>query len=86
MPRRWELRHQGTRHTKARRTALTRQACAAHHSSIDAGVRWAAACAGIDVTSFWAKRGYCADACLPPEAWALLVDGFGNSRVMSKEI
>tara|TARA_B100000795_G_C22364197_1_gene273623 strand:+ start:80 stop:238 length:159 start_codon:yes stop_codon:yes gene_type:complete len=49
-------------------------------------VRWAAACAGIDVTSFWARRGYCADACLPPEAWALLVDGFGNSRVMSKEI
>ena len=54
--------------------------------STHAGVRWAAACAGIDVTSFWAKRGYCADACLPPEAWALLVDGFGNSRVMSKEI
>ena len=49
-------------------------------------MRWAAACAGIDVMPFWAKRGYCADACLPPEAWALLVDGFGNSRVMSKEI
>jgi hypothetical protein len=43
-------------------------------------------CAGLDCVAFWAKRGYCADACLPPEAWALLVDGFGNARVMSKEL
>lgn len=50
------------------------------------GVRWLAACAGLDCTGFWAKRGYCADACLPPEAWSLLVDGFGDSRVMSKEM
>ena len=50
------------------------------------GVRWLAACAGLDCTAFWAKRGYCADACLPPEAWSLLVDGFGDSRVMSKEM
>ena len=36
--------------------------------------------------AFWAKRGFCADACLPPEAWALLLDGFGNSRVMSRQL
>ena len=50
------------------------------------GVRCVAACAGLDCGGFWSRCGYDAEQPLEPRLWALLLDPFGNSRIMAKEL
>ena len=42
--------------------------------------------AGLNCTSFWAKRGYTDDVELSPQQWGLLQDPFGNSQIMMKRL
>lgn len=50
------------------------------------GVRYAAACAGLDCADFWRKAGYSAETELLTRWWAVLTDPFAHSRVMSRAL